>query len=291
MISKKAVHPFFLVLLIVLPTACNPLSSAVQSVKESATAVSAGGQGDEVGTGGDENKDSNDASDEGQTGGGDTEWGLDLSTPDESVPYGIYVGANVTGHCGIYTNSGGFESLTFDTEFHHIVFTRPSTTGLPGPFGGLHTAGTDLNVGMAGISPVGKGALGDFTLCPTYETEDTSYPNYVTSGPRPFEPSISLMTADPDVFPNVPLVGTPGPLGGGTSIILFSLISAGDMQPIMEWEGEMGASALGGAGDTVQAPFPVTWDQLMLGEEFSVDIITGDEGETWNWTMRFVPGY
>jgi hypothetical protein len=291
MILKKAVCPFFLVLLIVLPTACNPLSSAVQSVKESATAVSAGGQGDEGGTGGDENKDSGNASDEGQTGGGDSEWGLDLSAPDESVPYGIYVGANVTGHCSAYKNSGGFESLTFDTEFHQIVFTRPTTADLPGPFGGIHTANSPIEVGMAGYGLIGKGELGAFTLCPDYDADDHSYPSRVTSGPNPFEPSISLMPADPDVFPNVPLVGTPGPLGGGTSIILFSIGATSDLGPIMEWEGGVGGYALGGALEPVQAPFPVTWDQLMLGEEFSIDIITGDEGETWNWTMRFVPGY
>jgi hypothetical protein len=27
----------------------------------------------------------------------------------------------------------------------------------------------------------------------------------------------------------------------------------------------------------------------MMGEEFSLDGIAGDEGETWEWTLRLVP--
>jgi hypothetical protein len=286
---KKATFPILLGMCVLLSLACSALSPAGNSVGRTETTNpragqaaldSGGGGGNPAGNGG-----------AGTDGEGEEEWGLDLSSPDESVPYGIYVGATVKGDCGPYTNSGGIERLMFDAEFHGVVFSRPTETGLPGPMGGLHSANSPLVVGFAGVSIFGKGKLGDFTLCPMYETEEDSYPSRVTNGPNPFEPSISLVAMDPDVFPNVPLVGTPGPLGGGTSIILFSLGSTADMGPILAWDGKIGTNSLGGAGGSPQAPFPVTWDQLMLGQEFTVDVITGDEGETWNWTMRFMPNY
>jgi hypothetical protein len=210
------------------------------------------------------------------------------STAGESVPYGIYVGAQVSGECNAYTNSGGFRSLNFDTSFQRIVFVKPTSTGQPGPYGGIYQAGSGVTIGLPGISILGEGKIDSFDLCPDYD-EAGEHPSHLTDGPYPFRPAIYIYPDEPNEIPNVPLVGTPGPLGGGTSVVIFSIGSAESSGPIMQWEGGVGGYALGGSLEPVQAPFAVTWEQLMLGEEFSVAIITGEEGETWNWTMRFSP--
>jgi hypothetical protein len=280
--KRSDVIPYGLIfVLLLLSLSCSSLTG-VDANRTTGTAGPASGGGDGSAA---------DASGQGSGAavGDESDEGLDISLPNESVPYGIYVGARVQGKCGPYTNSGSFQSMTFDSEFHHVIFYRPSETELPGPMGGMQSANSPMTVGMAGVSIDGKGQLGDYSFCPMYETEEDAYDCTVVEGPRPFVPAIQLMPMEPDMFPNVPLVGTPGPLGGGTSIILFSLDSAATSDPIMKWDGKIGVNLLGGASDPVQAPFPVTWDQLMMNEGFSVDIITGDEGETWEWTMRFIP--
>ena len=210
------------------------------------------------------------------------------SAQNESVPYGIYVGARVTGQCSAYHNSGGFRSMDFDAEFQKIVFVKPTATGQPGPYGGIYKADSAVRIGLPGIGLLGKGKIGGYAFCPDYD-EAGEHPCHLTAGPHPFQPTISIYPDEPSTYPDVPLVGTHGPLGGGTSIIVFSIGAADEGGPIMQWEGDVGGYALGGALEPTSAPFPVTWDQLILGEGFSIDIITGDEWETWNWTMRFVP--
>lgn len=197
------------------------------------------------------------------------------------------MGANVTGICGPETNAGGFSSLTFDTAFHDIRFAPPSETGLPGPFGGISQWGA-IAIGIPGAGVPGEGTLGAFTLCPMYEG-DTGYPSIVTQGPYPFEPGLSVWPVDPDTLPVVPLASTPPPAGGTQMMLVFSIGANENMGPILFWQTEIGGAALGGSLEPVQAPFPVSWEQLARGEEFSLEVITGDEGETWKWTMRFVP--
>lgn len=51
-----------------------------------------------------------------------------------------------------------------------------------------------------------------------YEEPDV-HPSRVTDGPSPFEPSLSLGLSDMDT-PIVPLVGTPGPTGGGEAFLI-----------------------------------------------------------------------
>jgi hypothetical protein len=202
-----------------------------------------------------------------------------------SPAYDIYVGANVSGNCGPTTNSGGFASLTFDSAIRGIHFTAPSEHGLLGPFGGISQGG--MPIGVPGVGLLGEGELGAFVFCPMYEG-DEAHPCTVTEGPLPFEPSLSLGVSEGGV-PVVPLVGTPGPLGGGEALLIYSIGAAADLSPIMIWDCEMGTGALGGSLEPVQIAFSTSWDQLMLGEEFSIDAISGDEGETWEWTIRLVP--
>ena len=207
-----------------------------------------------------------------------------------SPPYDIYVGANVTGNCGPFTNSGGFASLTFDSVIPGVRFSLPSEEGLPGPYGGI-TQEAALPISVPGMGLLGEGELGAFTFCPEYEAPDRIHTCRVTSGPSPFEPSLSLGVSEGSV-PVVPLVSTPGtPAAGGGegALLVYSIGSTSDMSPIMTWDCGVGGSALGGALEPVQVTFSASWDQLMLGEEFSLDAIGEDEAETWEWTIRFVP--
>jgi hypothetical protein len=81
-------------------------------------------------------------------------WGLPVARAfsglTSSVPYDIYVGANVQGTCGPTTNSGGFSSLTFDSAIRGIRFSPPTETGLPGPAGGISQQG-GVPIGVPGM--------------------------------------------------------------------------------------------------------------------------------------------
>jgi len=203
-----------------------------------------------------------------------------------SPPYDIYVGANVTGNCGAFTNSGGFASLTFDSVFHGIRFSPPSEDNLPGPYGGISQEG-GVPIPVVGMGLMGEGELGTFTFCPMYEPE--SHPCSVTEGPSPFEPSLRIGAGESGV-PVVPLVGTPVPSGGGEALLIYSIGSTSDLSPIMVWDCEIGTGALGGSLSPVQVAFPTSWDRLMQGEAFTLGAISDlDEGEVWEWTIRFVP--
>jgi hypothetical protein len=205
-----------------------------------------------------------------------------------SPTYDIYVGANVTGRCGPTTNSGGFAALTFDSVIHGVRFSPPSAEGdLPGPFGGIAQEGA-MPIPVPGVGLMGEGELGAFTLCPMYEAPDAVHACTVTEGPSPFEPSLSLGVSEGGL-PVEPLVGTPVPSGGGEALLVYSIGATSDLSPIMVWECEMGIGAIGGSLQPVQVVFSTSWDRLMLGEEFSLGAISGDEGETWEWTIRFVP--
>ena len=202
-----------------------------------------------------------------------------------SPAYNIYVGANVTGNCGASTNSGGFAALTFDSAFNGIRFSPPSDDSPWGPFGGISRGG-GVGIPIVGVGLLGEGQLGAFTFCPMYEPE--AHACSVTGGPLPFEPSLRLVPSESGV-PVAPIAGTPVPTGGGEAILIYSIGAARDLSPILTWDCEIGVGGLGSSLDPVQVTFSTSWENLMLGEEFSLGATSGDEGETWQWTLRFVP--
>jgi hypothetical protein len=202
-----------------------------------------------------------------------------------SVVYDVYVGANVTGHCGPTTNSGSFASLSFDSTIQGVRFYAPSESGLPGPLGGIALEAGE-SIPIVGMGLLGEGQIGSFTFCPMYEG-DEAHPCTVTEGPNAFEPSLSL--SPESGIPDVPLVGTPVPSGGGEAVLIYSIGAAADLSPILVWDCEMGTGALGGSLSPGGIAFSTSWDRLMMGEGFSLDGIAGDEGETWEWTLRLVP--
>jgi len=208
-----------------------------------------------------------------------------LTEGEVSPPYDIYVGATVTGNCGPYTNSGGFAALTFDSAFHGMRFSPPSDDSPWGPYGGISQGG-GVAIPVVGVGLLGEGQLGAFTFCPMYEPE--AHACSVTAGPLPFEPSLRLVPSESGV-PVAPIAGTPVPAGGGEAVLVYSIGAARDLSPILTWDCEIGTGALGSSLNPVQVTFSVSWESLMLGEEFSLGAISGDEGETWEWTIRFVP--
>lgn len=208
-----------------------------------------------------------------------------LSGVPTSPAYDIYVGANVTGNCGPFTNSGGFAALTFDSVFRGIRFSPPSDANPMGPYGGILQEG-GVAIPVVGMGLLGAGELGAFSFCPMYEPE--AHTCTVTEGPSPFEPSLKIVPGETGI-PVVPLVGTPVPGGGGEAILIYSIGAASGLSPIMMWDCEIGIGALGGSLNPVQLAFSTSWDRLMLGEEFDLGAISGDEGQNWAWTIRFVP--
>ncbi len=273
---NKWVFRLLLGILMLLLSSC----SALPSTEAKGDARDEGQAGDEsAGSDGDGSQ---------ADGGKEEEWGLDLSTPDESVNYGIYIGANVTGTCGPYKNSGGFKFMTFDSVFHNIVFVRPGSKKALTPYGGIYRAGGEGNFPRVGIGLNGEGKMGDFTFCPEYNG-DKECACHVTNGPNPFEPILSLLPEeDPGIYP---LVGTPEPNNLGYAVLHYSIGGTKDLGPIMEWEGCIGIGALGGDLQPIDIEFLISWDKLMAGEEFADSVTGADEGEKWEWSIRFMPGY
>lgn len=207
----------------------------------------------------------------------------------ESIPYSIYVRAVVNGKCGAHTNSAGFKNMELEASFTGMVFVRPMGKGLPGPFGGVHRAtGPAAFAVSAGIYLDGRGDIQRMEYCPQYETEVDTYAVKIVSGPNPFQAWIGVMSptatdAGADVVP------TKTPVGGGEAWVMFHIGNGESGGPILVYEidGHRGEEDEMTLGNPVR--FITTWDQLMKGEDFTIKMTGGDEGETWNWEMRFVP--
>jgi hypothetical protein len=200
-----------------------------------------------------------------------------------SPPFDVYVGLIQQGFCGPTTNSGWFESLSFDTVFHDVRFTPPSEQ-LFWPNGAFMS--TEMMIPFHNIQ--GEGTIDAFTLCPMYDPDARACS--VTRGPLPFEPSLEIVQ-DPDAaFPVVPLVpDTPFPEPGSVVLLLFSIGSTTDLGTILEWQSHVGSGALGGSLQPMQFPFEVPWDKIMAGEDYTVEIPYEDEGEQMQWTLRLIP--
>jgi hypothetical protein len=276
MLKEKVLRACLFVLPVVLLQACS-----VSGLR------APGGSGQETPAGA--NLDAGGDSDNSGAGGGGSG---NVSSALESVPYGIYVGGVFTGaQCGAYTNSGGLLNLDFDSEFHKIVFARPSKESLPGPNGGLLKEGAEFKAPMADLQVSGTGKLFSFNICPMFETETDSYPSKVTEGPNPFPVLISMVSPQStEGFEITPIAGTPTQAGGGKAVIKFQIGSPDGMRPILRWDGEIGTGEFGGIGGAEAAYFSTTWDQLMRGEEFAFEyIVVGEDGESWHWSIRFLP--
>jgi len=200
-----------------------------------------------------------------------------------SPPFDVYVGLIQQGTCGPTTNSGWFESLSFDVVFHDVRFTPPSEQ-LFWPNGAFMS--TEMMIPIHNIQ--GEGSIDAFTLCPMYDP--VARPCSVTRGPLPFESSLEIVQAPEAAFPVVPLVpGTPVPEPGSVVLLLFSIGSTADLGTILEWESGIGTGALGGSLQPMQFPFEVPWDKIMAGEDYTVEIPYEDEGEQMQWTLRLIP--
>jgi hypothetical protein len=219
---------------------------------------------------------SSSASPTGPTGGSGHPSGPSMPFDAVSVPYGIFVGLIYTGApCGAYTNSGYFSRLDFGSELHRIVFVAPTTSGVPGPIGAVLNADSDMKAAIPYQQVHGVGKVESYTLCPMYETDTDSYTCTVADGPHDFTVNLSVDQ----------------PLGGeGSATLRFSSTSAEVGRPIMRWNTRIGSGEWGGVGGGEIAFFDTTWADLMSGEEFAFDhSVTGDDGDVWNWSVRFMP--
>ncbi|HUT17903.1 MAG TPA: hypothetical protein VM366_01990 [Anaerolineae bacterium] len=200
-----------------------------------------------------------------------------------SPPFDVYVGLIQQGFCGPMTNSGWFESLSFDTVFHDVRFTPPSEQ-LFWPNGAF--VSTEIVIPL--MNTLGEGSIDAFTLCPMYDPG--ARPCSVTRGPLPFEPVLEIVQ-DPDAaFPVVPLMpGTPVPEPGSVVLLLFSIGSTTELGTILEWQSHVGSGALGGSLQPMQFPFEVPWDKIMAGEDLTIEVPYEEEGERMQWTLRLIP--
>jgi hypothetical protein len=274
MLKAKALRYSCLTVPIILLMGCNVSGLSLSGGGTEATPTGAGS-----GAGGDS-----------ENAAGGVGGGKDGSSTVESIPYGIYIRAVVTGQCGPYTNSGGFKNAEFEAAFNGIVFVRPMGKGLPGPFGGLHRAGEPTAFSVTGgVSIGGEGTVDRVEYCPVYETEVDTHAVKITSGFNPFKATIGVMSPAASDAPQG-VLPTMTPVGGGEAWIIFDIGDALNGGPILTYqvEGEPGSNQ---ENDLSLGPtrFVTTWNQLMQGKDFTITMTNGDEGETWEWEVRFVP--
>ncbi len=273
MFKEKALRLSCLYVPVFLLMACNVsgLGAPARDETKTPTGAAAGAGGGDAQAGG------------GAYGGGNVE------SIVESVSYQIDIRAIVTGKCGAYTNSGGFKDMEFEASFTGMVFLRPAGKGIPGPYGGLHRASQPAGFSVTGgVSIEGEGKFDHVEYCPQYETEVDTHEVRITSGINPFIAWIGVMSPVASDAPQG-VQPTKTPTGGGEAWILFHIGNASGGGPIWTYEVEGVSSkedetTLGGP-----VRFVTSWDQLMKGEEFTITMTTGDEGETWEWGMFFKP--
>ena len=276
MLKEKACRACVFILPVVLLLACSvsgiPAPEGDEQETPTGANLGAGGDSDSGGAG----------ANNGGAGGGN------VDSVVESVPYGIYVKAVVSGKCGAYTNSGGFKDMELEAGFEGMVFVRPMGTGIPGPFGGLNRKTEPSAFSMTGLFLSGHGNIQSVHYCPVYETEELSYPVNIISGPNPLETLIAVKSPTA-LDSGAGTAPTKTPVGGGEAWIMFSIGRCASGGPILEYEvrGDKGAEDELSLGNPVR--FVTTWDQLMKGEKFTIEMTGGDEGETWKWTMEFYP--
>jgi hypothetical protein len=280
MIKNIASRAMLIIVPVLFLLACSVsgLSAPEGDPEGTPTAAPAGGGGS--GGGGDANT--------GDEGGGVIAGG-DVESVVESVSYGIYVRAVVTGQCGAYTNSGGFKTLELEASFEGMVFMRPMGKGLPGPFGGLHRATEPAFFSVVpGLYLDGTGEIQNVNYCPVYETEVDTYAVNITSDINPFKAWIGIMSPAASDAPSG-IHPTQTPAGGGEAWIMFHIGNAVNGGPILTYEidGDPGQEDEMSLGNPVR--FITTWDQLMRGKDFTIKMTGDDEGEKWEWEMRLVP--
>jgi hypothetical protein len=221
--------------------------------------------------------------------GGGISGGGNVDSIVESVSYGIYMHALVSGTCGAYTNSGGFKNMELEAAFTGMVFMRPMGKGIPGPFGGLHRVTEPAFFSVSpGLYLDGEGEIQNVVYCPVYETEVDTYAVNITSGINPFQAWIGAMSPVASDAPEG-VNPTKTPVGGGEAWVMFHIGNAINGGPILEYEvrGDKGQEDEASLGNPVR--FITYWNQLMKGEDFIINMTQSDEGETWTWEVRFVP--
>jgi hypothetical protein len=127
---------------------------------------------------------------------------IQLSYTQEISPYGV---------------QGTFSSYTSTAEFKNVRF-GPSPSPEFAAWFENRVEGPDGVTALPAMQVHGEGTLGPFQLGPAWESTDEAIEAVITSGPRPFSPNLTVITADmaaeaqgeagdmPAVVPLVPTV-------------------------------------------------------------------------------------
>ncbi|MFO7675676.1 MAG: hypothetical protein R6X12_05135 [bacterium] len=203
-----------------------------------------------------------------------------------SPEYTVTVQLNYTQTIDPYGVQGTFSSYTSTAEFKNVRFgPSPSPdfaawfeNRVEGPDGGV--------AALPALQVHGEGTLGPFQLGPAWESTDEPIQPVITSGPRPFSPHLTLITADmaaeargeadgemPPVVPLVPTVWLTYNEG-------FSIAN-----PELEWEYP------GFAGFPIEsnmAFFSVPLPSLARGEDLDIRVpYTNECGARGEWKIVF----
>ncbi|MFO7639398.1 MAG: hypothetical protein R6X14_08945 [bacterium] len=203
-----------------------------------------------------------------------------------SPEYTITVQLSYTQAIDPYGVQGTFSSYTSTAEFKNVRFGPSPSPDFAAWFENRVT-GPDGEVAVLPAMQVhGEGTLGPFQLGPAWESTDEAIQPVITSGPRPFSPHLTLITADmaaeaqgeadgemPAVVPLVPTVWLMYNEG-------FSIAN-----PELEWEYP------GFAGFPVEsstASFSVPLSSLARGEDLDIRVpYTNESGARGEWKIVF----
>ena len=110
---------------------------------------------------------------------------------------------------------GGFASYTSTAEFKNVRFGPSPSPQFAAWFENRFEEPGGGVTALPALQVQGEGTLGPFQLAPAWESTDEAIEAVITSGPRPFSPNLTLITAEmaaeargDEDFPITPLVPT-----------------------------------------------------------------------------------
>jgi len=197
-----------------------------------------------------------------------------------SAAYDITIQLSYTRKVSPEGEQGGFSSYTSTGEFKNVRFgPSPSKefeawfeTRLSGPAGGP---------AMPSPQVKGEGTIGPFTIAPAWEDPNETIEPRITSGPRPFAPTLNVLTfemahaEEEESMPVVPLVST---------VWLRYNENFSIAEPELKWEYPKFAI---GAIESDAVVFSVTTASLANGEDLEIRVPYENGDAHGEWKIVF----
>ena len=197
-----------------------------------------------------------------------------------SAEYDITVQLSYTREVSPLGEQGGFSSYTSTGEFKNVRFGPSPAKGFEAWFEQRlsPSAGTPA---IPAMQITGEGTIGPFVIAPAWEDPNEAIQPKITSGPRPFAPTLNVLTfemaheEDEDSIPVVPLVPT---------VWLRYNESYSIADPELQWDYPNFA---GGVIESDAVVFSVPVASLAKGEDLEVKVPYSNGTASGEWKIVF----